>query len=564
MEDIHYLCGSVTTKNHIMKFFNALSLSLILFSLAGCAQKPEVTANYQVIPLPQEIAVDSVAKGFVFDKSTAIAYASDDASMQKNAELLASYLAETTGITPAIKPDASKNAIILTDTLSNPNSEAYNITVNSDRIVIDGASSAGTFYGIQTIRKSVAAADSLKQGAVLFPAAEIYDAPRFAYRGGHFDTARHFFTPDSVKIFIDMLAMHNINKFHWHITDDQGWRLEIKSRPELTEKGSIRKGTMIGQNFSTNDSIPYGGFYTQDEVRDIVQYAADRHITIIPEIDLPGHMLAALAAYPELGCTGGPYDVWGKWGVSEDVLCAGNDSVYAFLDDVLGEVVDLFPSEYIHIGGDECPKARWSKCPKCQAKIKELGLKSDSHSTAEQKLQTHVMAHASDFLAQHGRKVIGWDEILEGGAPDGSIIMSWRGIDGAREAAKAGHDAIMTPCQYLYFDFRQSDDPSEPIAATWGDIIIPETVYGFDPIPADLTPEETKHILGVQANLWTEYIPNFRQAEYMLVPRLAALAEVQWSSAPKDFEAFKNRLPGITRLYDLNGYNRSKHVSFAD
>lgn len=559
----HYLCATETTKNHIMTLFKTLSLSMLLISVASCTQKPEMTANYQVIPLPQEIAVDSVAEGFVFNGKTTITCSSTDESMQKNAELLASYLAESTGITPAIKNEASKNTIVLTDTLSNQNSEAYNISVNSDRIVIDGASPAGAFYGIQTIRKSIAASDSIRQGAVLFPAADIFDAPRFAYRGAHFDTSRHFFAPDSVKIFIDMIAMHNINRFHWHITDDQGWRIEIKSRPELTEKGSMRSGTMIGKQFSTNDSIPYGGFYTQDEIRDIIKYAADRHITIIPEIDLPGHMLAALAAYPELGCTGGPYEVWGKWGVSEDVLCAGNDLSYAFLDDVLGEVADLFPSEYIHIGGDECPKARWAKCPKCQAKIKALGLKSDSHSTAEQKLQTHVMAHASDFLSKHGRKVIGWDEILEGGAPEGSVIMSWRGIKGAQQAAKAGHDAIMTPCQYLYFDFRQSDNPSDPIAATWGNIIVPETVYNFDPIPSDLTPEEAKHIIGVQANLWTEYIPNFRHAEYMLVPRLAALAEVQWSSAPKDFDAFKNRLPGIINLYELNGYNYSNYISEA-
>lgn len=547
-----------------MKLFSTLSLGLALTALVGCTGKPNVTASYQVIPLPQEIAVDSVAEGFVFNDGTAIVCTSDDASMQKNAELLSGYLAQITGITPAVKADGDKHAIILSDNLEAENPDAYTISVNSDRILIDGASAAGAFYGMQTIRKAIAAADSLAQGPVYFPAATIADAPRFAYRGTHFDTARHFFDPDSVKILIDMLAMHNINRFHWHITDDQGWRLEIKSHPELAEIGSKRSGTMIGHRFSTNDSIPYGGYYTQDQVRDIVQYAADRHITIIPEIDLPGHMLAVLAAYPQLGCTGGPYEVWRKWGVSEDVLCAGNDSIYTLLDDIMGEVTELFPSEYIHIGGDECPKDRWKKCPKCQARIRQLGLKTDSHSTAEQKLQTHVMTHVSDYLAQHGRKVIGWDEILEGGAPDGSVIMSWRGIEGAREAAKSGHDAIMTPCQYLYFDFRQSDDPAEPLAATWGNVIIPESIYSFDPIPSDLTDEEAKHIIGVQANLWTEYVPTFRHAEYMLVPRLAALAEVQWSSAPRDFEAFKTRLPGITRLYDMNDYNYSKHVSFED
>jgi len=539
-----------------MKLIHSLIPAMALVAV-GCTERASVIADYQVVPLPASIVLEDGQEGFEMTPKTKIV-ASDSAEI-RNAELMASYIESLTGMKLQVTAEAPGSGYIrLSDNLGLENAEAYALTVNADSIVINGASAAGTFYGIQTLRKSIPAAGD---NNVVFPAAQIVDQPRFSYRGAHLDTSRHFFTPDSVKIFIDMLALHNINRFHWHITDDQGWRLEVKSHPELTEVGSKRAGTVIGANTGEYDSIPYGGYYTQEDVRDIVAYARDRHIAIIPEIDMPGHMQAALAAYPSLGCTGGPYEVWQRWGVSEDVLCAGNDSVYALVDDVLGEVCDLFPGEYIHIGGDECPKVRWQKCAKCQAKIRQLGLKSDKNSTAEQKLQSYFMHHATDFLSSKGRKVIGWDEILEGGLAPGAIVMSWRGEKGGIAAAEAGHDAIMTPNRYMYFDFVQTDDRgNEPQAATWGDPLPVEKVYGYEPVPGTFTPEQAAHIIGVQANIWVEYMPTFHHVQYMTLPRMAALAEVQWSSAPKDYEAFAGRLPQLVEQYKNEGYNYAKHV----
>lgn len=513
-------------------------------------------ARYDVVPLPQSI-VARQADGFTINGTTRITYPKGNEALKKNARFLAGYIKDLTGL--SLKTSAGtpgRNVIYLSDALKADNPEAYAIDITAQGVTIDGASAAGNFYGIQTLRKSLAPAPGEK--AVL-PAATIIDAPRFPYRGAHFDTSRHYFPVDSVKEFIDMLALHNINRFHWHITDDQGWRLEIKKYPKLTEIGSKREGTCIGHDFDSSDSIPYGGYYTQQQARDIVKYAADRHITVIPEIDLPGHMLAALTAYPELGCTGGPYKVWQRWGVADDVLCAGNDSTLQFIDDVLMEVMDIFPSEYIHIGGDECPKVRWEKCPKCQARIKDLGLKSDSHSTAEQKLQSFVMEHAAKTLASRQRKMIGWDEIIEGGLFPGATVMSWRGEEGAREAAKQGHDAIMTPTNFCYFDYSQSQDPStEPLGI--GGYVPVSKVYELEPT-AHLTPEQAKHILGAQANLWTEYIPTLSHAQYMELPRLAAMSEVQWlQPEARDFVAFSERLPRLIDHYRALGYNYATHI----
>lgn len=536
-----------------MKFFAVVALCL---AAVACSKRGEVTADYNVVPLPQQI--DLVAgEGYKLTPSTSIVYTEGDSALQNDANLLAEYLNKMTGLKPAVAPGAPGNGVIaLASSLDNENPEAYELTVTDKGITINGSTPAGTFYGIQTLRKSIPEAGN---NDVFFPAVVISDQPRFAYRGAHFDVSRHFFPTDSVKSFIDMMALHNINTLHWHITDDQGWRIEIKSRPGLTEKGSKRGGTVIGHNSGVYDSIPYGGFYTQDEARDIIKYAADRHITVVPEIDLPGHMLGALTAYPELGCTGGPYEVWQQWGVSEDVLCAGNDSTYKFIDDVLTEIVDIFPSEYIHVGGDECPKTRWKDCPKCQAKIKQLGLKGDEHGTPVEKLQSHVIHHASDFLASKGRKMIGWDETLEGGLAPGAIVMSWRGENGGIEAAKKGHDVIMTPNSYLYFDYYQSlDRENEPEAI--GGYLPVERVYQYEPVPAALTPEEGKHIIGVQANLWTEYIPTFSQVQYMELPRMAALSEVQWSNAPKDYKAFSNRVSNLIKHYEANNYNYARHM----
>ena len=420
-----------------------------------------------------------------------------------------------------------------------------------------GATEAGVFYGIQTLRKSLPVAVGAN---ISLPAVDIKDAPRFAYRGAHFDTSRHFFTVDEVKTYIDMLALHNMNRMHWHFTEDQGWRIEIKKYPKLTEIGSKRSETVIGKNSGKYDGVPHEGFYTQEEAKEIVKYAAERFITVIPEIDIPGHMQAALAAYPELGCTGGPYEVWKMWGVSEDVLCIGNDQSLKFLEDVFAELIEIFPSEYIHIGGDECPKVRWAQCPKCQARIKQLGLKSDDKHTKEERLQSYVISHVEKFLNEHGRQIIGWDEILEGGLAPNATVMSWRGEGGGIEAAKQHHDVIMTPNTYLYFDYYQSKDTdNEPLAI--GGYLPVERVYSYEPMPKSLTPDEQKYIKGVQANLWTEYIPTFSHAQYMVLPRWAALAEVQWSAPEKkDYANFLSRLPRLIQWYDAEGYNYAKHV----
>lgn len=528
-------------------------------AVSSCSHRAEVTAEYNIVPLPVQVTPQE-GGAFKLSDKTVICYTPGDTALQKNAVLLAEYLKTLTGSDLKISDKIEdNNAIVLLSDLNSDNPEAYTLTVNDKLITINGASAAGNFYGINTLRKSIVSAGDHD---VLFPAVEITDEPRFAYRGTHFDVVRHFFPADSVKEYIDMIALHNVNTLHWHLTDDQGWRVEIKSRPELTTVGSMRNGTMVGTDFNSSDSIPYGGFYTQDEIRDIVKYAADRHINVIPEIDLPGHMVAALKAYPELGCTGGPYEVWEKWGVSEDLLCAGNDSTLVFIDDVLNEVMDLFPYEYVHIGGDECPKVRWEKCVKCQAKIKQLGLKKDSHSTAEQKLQSYVMDHASKTIANRGRKAIGWDEILEGGAPESTVVMSWRGLDGAIEAAETGHDAIMTPVQYCYFDYVQAPDSiTDETLLPYHTYLPIEKVYSFEPVPESLTPEQASHILGAQANVWAEYMPTMNYVQYKVLPRLAAMSEVQWTDpSKKDFNDFKRRLGQFKNQYDAEGYNYAKFV----
>ena len=539
-----------------MKKHHLLGAILLCSGLFSCSSGVIQQANYEVIPLPQEIKITT--GNFVLNDRTSIVYPKDNKEMQQNANLLAEYIHQMSGKKLKVTDEpVTSNAIILATGLNTDNAEAYQLKVTKDNVTITGTSEAGTFYGIQTLRKSLPITD---KGDISFPAAEINDYPRFSYRGVHLDVSRHFFPADSVKRFIDMMALHNINRLHWHLTDDQGWRIEIKKRPELTTIGSKRLETVIGHSSGEYDGIPYNGFYTQDEAREIVKYAQERHITVIPEIDLPGHMQAALAAYPELGCTGGPYEVWKMWGVSEDVLCAGNDKTLTFIEDVLNEIVDIFPSEYIHVGGDECPKVRWEKCPKCQARIKELGLKADKDHTAEQRLQSYIINYAEQFLNGKGRQIIGWEEILEGGLAPNATVMSWRGIEGGIEAVKHKHDAIMTPSSFLYFDYYQTmDTDNEPPAI--GGYVPLEKVYSYEPVPQILTPEEAKHIVGVQANLWTEYIPTYSQVEYMELPRMAALSEIQWTMPEKkEYADILKRLPGLIAVYDINQYNYAKHI----
>jgi len=525
------------------------------FFFSCLAQQTSKQANYEVIPLPSEITV-TTEKPFVLSSSTKIVFPNGNDKMKKNAEFLSEYLQTSVGIKPEVTSNTAKSAIILSLGLENKNPEAYQISVNDKAITIKGASEAGVFYGIQTLRKATPIGENI---TVLYPAVTINDQPRFAYRGMMLDVARHFMPVDFVKTYIDILALHNINRFHWHLTDDQGWRIEIKKYPKLTQIGSVRKQTVIGRNTGKYDGKEHSGFYTQGQIKEIVNYAADRHITVIPEIDLPGHMLAALASYPELGCTGGPYEVATTWGIFPDVLCPGKDTTFVFLENVLTEVMDLFPSEYIHIGGDECPKVRWEKCPNCQRRIKELGLKDGKHKK-EFYLQSYVTARIEKFLNNHGRNIIGWDEILEGELAPNATVMSWRGMEGGLEAAKLNHDVIMAPNSYCYFDYYQTQDTqNEPFAI--GGYVPVEKVYSFEPVPSELTPEQQKHILGAQANLWTEYIATPEHVEYMVLPRMAALSEVQWMQPEKkNFDSFLKKLPQLIALYDKLGYNYATHV----
>ena len=538
---------------------NIITIGIIAMTLISCSGELK-KADYQVIPLPKSITENAGERPFILSKNTCITYPTTQPELSKEANFLTEFLNEILGYKLKVESsDSFKNGAInlSVDPTSFKEKDSYKIIVNEDNINITSSEASSLFYAIQTLRKSLPF--DAKGENIAMPASEIYDYPRFGHRGMMLDVSRHIFPLDSIKEYIDLMALHNMNKFHLHLTDDQGWRIEIKKYPKLTEVGAWRSGTKIGKS-ETFDTIRYGGFYTQEELRDLVKYAADRHITIIPEIDLPGHQLAALATYPELGCTGGPYEVWKQWGVSDDVICAGNEDAMRFLEDVLTEVMDIFPSEYIHIGGDECPKVRWEQCPKCQAKIKELGFKDDDHFKAENYLQSYVMTRMEKFVEDHGRKVIGWDEILEGGLGPNVTVMSWRSIDGGKEGAKQHHDVIMTPCSHLYFDYYQTDNTDdEPLAI--GGYIPVERVYEFEPIPSDLTEEEAKHILGAQANLWVEYIKDMNTVFYRILPRMDALTEVQWvSPEQKDYDSFLKRAYKMVEFYDLKGWNYAKHI----
>lgn len=509
-------------------------------------------ANYNVVPLPKSVVM---AKGLPFNltNATTIVYEGTNPEMKRNARFLSEYIQQASGIKTAVldKRDKKAAAIVLTIDPKVVGAEAYRLSVNNKQVTIAASTPAGVFYGIQTLRKSLPVQTTGE--AITLPAVTVADAPRFGYRGMMLDCARHFFPLSFVKKFIDILAMHNMNVFHWHLTEDQGWRLEIKSHPELTAKSSMRSGTVIGHNATVDDSIPHGGFYTQQEAREIVEYARQRHITVIPEIDMPGHMLAALAAYPELGCTGGPYEVGHRWGVYKDVLCLGKESTYKFVQDVIDEVVDIFPAKYFHIGGDESPTVMWEKCPKCLQKAKD-------ENTDIKHLQQYFTNRVEKYLNGKGKSIIGWDEILEGKINQSATIMSWRGVEPGLKAAKQGHDVIMTPSSHVYFDHYQAKDTKHEPDAIGGCSPV-EKVYSYEPLPDTLSAEAKNRIKGVQANLWTEYIPFTTQAEYMVLPRMAALAEVQWTPvAKKNFDDFSKRALRLSDLYDRYGYQYARHL----
>ncbi|WDF76422.1 family 20 glycosylhydrolase [Mucilaginibacter sp. KACC 22773] len=429
----------------------------------------------------------------------------------------------------------SKGTIILKiDSSKVADNEGYELVVTSKQINIWGHDEAGVFYGLQSLIQLLRSSD----GKITVESCTIQDHPRFAYRGMLLDVSRHFFAADDIKKWIDILALYKINTFHWHLTDDQGWRIEIKKYPLLQSISAYRDETIIGHKRDSPhlfDGKRYGGYYTQEEVKAIVKYATERHISVIPEIEMPGHALAALAAYPQLGCTGGPYKTATYWGIFDDVYCAGNDETFTFLQNVLDEVLPLFPSKYIHIGGDECPKTKWKTCPKCQKRIK------DEHLKDEHELQSYFMGRMEKYLNSKSRQIIGWDEILEGGLTPGATVMSWTGEEGGIAAAKQHHNAIMTPEKYVYLDYYQSLYPGEPITA--GGYTPLSKVYNYEPLTNQLSGDEARYIKGVQANAWSEYLPSPARAERQLFPRMLALAEVAWSTKEnKDYDGFLKRL----------------------
>ena len=546
-----------------------------IFALA-CALLPSAVAKkaetvINVIPYPQSV---EIGKGTF--KGAGANFNCDQAIDSKSIELIRNFAGKITyitgrtnsfaspvGLAKAAQDGKMKGFVFLKDVSMGP--EEYSIDIQKDRCIVRASAYNGFLYAIATLKQLTDVAifgDKVDPAQkFLLPCLTVKDKPRFAYRGMHLDCSRHFFPVEEVKKYLDIMAVYKLNRLHWHLTDDQGWRVEIKKYPRLTEVGAFRNGTMVGKDWGSNDGIRYGGYYTQDQMRDVVAYAEGLGITIIPEIDLPGHMLGALAAYPELGCTGGPYEVWTRWGVSDQVMCPGKEEMFTFLEDVFTELMDIFPSEYIHIGGDECPKTEWETNQLCQDKIKALGIKGDDKHTAEQYLQSYVTARVQKFLNDHGRKIIGWDEVLEGELAPGATVMSWRGVKGGIEASKLGFDVIMTPNTYCYFDYYQTHEDgehaSEPLAIG-GNLPI-DKVYGYEPLDG-LDASQQKHILGVQANLWTEYIATSEYLEYMLLPRMVALSEIQWCKpSDKDFERFETALKAESfKIFDTLGYNYRK------
>ena len=523
-------------------------------SFAGAmAADDNRVADYNVIPLPQEVTLTQ--KGaFVLTGATPIVYPEGDEQLKNDAQFLSDYIADVTALRLTTTSAKVKNAITLRLNKKVQSKEGYVITVDKKGVVIEGATAAGVFYGVQTLRKSIPVDKSLTE--VTLPGVVLKDAPRFGYRGVMLDCARHYFPVKFVKQFIDLIAMHNMNVFHWHLTDDQGWRIEVKKYPGLAKIGSVREKTVLGHNSDVFDDTPYGGYYTQEEAREIVKYAADRFITVIPEIDMPGHMIAALAAYPDMGCTGGSYKVSPIWGIMPDVLCLGNEKTYQFCEDVLSEMMDIFPSEYIHLGGDETPNVRWKECPKCKALMAKENLTPG-------KLQGYFTNRIEKFVNSKGRRIIGWDEILDGDINQSATIMSWRGTAPGARGAKMGHDVIMSPSSHVYFDYyqtRQGESQWEEPLLIGGNLPI-ERTYSLEPVPEGADAETASHIIGVQGNLWTEYIAGPSLAEYQVLPRMGALSEVQWRpQGQKDFENYKMRQTRMLKLYDAYGLVYAKHM----
>jgi len=538
-----------------MRIFNAVSFVLLLGIIASCSPKADKSKSTDAPGLiPEPASVKISGESFILNDATEIS----DQEGKEEIIQLASYLAGEIEKAHQLKlktytslPADQKNAVLFELDSTLENKEGYSLVVNPDRVILKAKNTQGLFYATQTLLQLI----SPQQGSsreISIPGVEIEDAPLYAWRGMHMDISRHFFPVEFVKKMIDAMAMHKLNTFHWHLTDDQGWRIEIKKYPKLTEIGGWRDKTVAGHMADhpyRYDEAKYGGFYTQEQIRDVVAYAKAKYITVVPEIEMPGHAVAALSAYPEYSCAGGPFNVYPLWGVSDDVYCAGKERTFQFLEDILSEVADLFPGQYIHVGGDECPKIRWKKCADCQKRIKTEGLKN------EEELQGYFTRRIEKFLAAKGKKLIGWDEILDGGGlPERATVMSWRGTKGGITAARSGHDVVMTPAAFCYFDHYQDLPEYEPISI--GGYKTLEKVYSYNLLPAELTKEESKHILGAQANLWTEYITSEKHFEYMVFPRLCALSEILWTPAGKqNYEQFLSRMDKHYPRLDSKGIN---------
>ncbi|MFI5219965.1 MAG: family 20 glycosylhydrolase [Bacteroidia bacterium] len=542
LKNVLQLSGMKSKARTFGIFFQIVFL-IIVFNCVN-AQIP-----VSIIPKPVSLVADSGF--FILDSKTKIIAASEE--YKSCAELFNQYLLKNFGFALQILKSLPKgnNYIVFRKVDSDIDSkEYYNFTVSENRIEIFAENNAGIFYGLQSIQQMILQ-DEKK--SLKIPCSKVEDYPQFSWRGMHLDVGRHFFNKKEIKQYIDYLARYKMNVFHWHLTEDQGWRIEIKSYPELTNIGAWRNGSMIGayseQKF---DTIRYGGFYTQNDIREIVEYAKQRFVTIVPEIEMPGHCMAALAANPHLSCTGGPFEVGKIWGVYEDVYCT-KEETFKFLEEVLAEVCELFPGKYIHIGGDEAPKTRWKNCTHCQRMIDSLKLK-DEHG-----LQSYFISRIEKFLNLKGKQIIGWDEIIEGGLAPNAAVMSWRGAEGGIAAAKQKHFVVMSPGDYCYFDHYQSANNGEPLA--FGGYTPLEKVYHYEIVPEELNAEEKKYIIGAQANVWTEYITNFSQVEYMIFPRMCALAEVLWTPEPeRSFNWFLNRLKYHFNYFEKNHIDYSKAI----
>ena len=550
----HTVISFIMKKNQLKGFVPLLFLiAFVLYSSVLMAQ--EIRNTISIIPLP--LRVKELPGKFTINSASKIYIDPNNSELRKLANILSAQLKSYSNKNIVVNDKINttgKNSFILTltntpDTLGN---EGYILSVNNNQVIVKAFKPAGIFYGLQTIFQLLPAEKKPVENLSI-PAVIIVDKPRYPWRGMLLDVSRYFYSVDFVKKYIDYMVLHKMNTFHWHLTDDQGWRIEIKKYPRLTEIGAWRNQTVIGHirdKPNTFDGKRHGGFYTQEQVKEIVAYAKERYINVVAEIEMPGHSQAALAAYPELSCTGGPFKVSEIWSVHSEVFCAGNEQTFKFLEDVLSEVAPLFPSPIIHIGGDETPKVRWKQCPKCQARIKAEGLKD------EHELQSYFIKRMENFLLTKNKNIMGWDEILEGGLAPKAAVMSWRGIEGGIAAAKQHHDVVMTPGAYVYLDHYQADPGKEPLAI--GGYTTLEKTYSFDPTPAQLSTEEAKFIKGAQGNLWTEYISTPAHAEYMAMPRMAALSEVVWTQpASKNWEDFKRRMQQQYKRYDALGINYS-------